>query len=488
MSSREIPSCWATCPLKQRSHTYIALIAEGKFKRALNLIRRDNPLPGVSGRVCHHPCETACERRKVDDPLAIAYLKRFVADYERKTNPTMPSPIEKTKESMVAIVGSGPTGLAAAYHLTLKGYGVTIFEAYSVFGGMLVRGIPPFRLSREVIQYEIDRIKCLGVSMKLGITVGQDISFKALFKQGFEAILIAVGAYKSLKLRVPGEDKFKGIIDGLQFLQRVNLGDRRKPGDKACIIGGGNAAVDCARTALRLGCENVTIVYRRSRKEMPAIPTEIEEAEAEGVKIHYLASPVRILGEKDHVTGMECLRMRLGEPDASGRRRPMPIEGTEFIVPADIIIPAISQRPDLSFLPKNHNFNISRWNTFEVDPETLQTNKKGIFAGGDAVTGPSTVSEAITAGKKVAEAIDRYLRGGEVKIEETKRKIKSSLTAEEVKSFEKRLRQRMPKLSLEARRANFDEVELGFNAETAVKEARRCLRCWFPEELRGTLK
>jgi NADPH-dependent glutamate synthase beta subunit-like oxidoreductase len=488
MSSHEIPACWATCPLTQRSHAYIALIAEQKYERALNLIRRDNPLPGVTGRVCHHPCESACERRKIDDPLAISYLKRFVADYERKTNPKMPSTVKKTKEKKVAIVGSGPAGLTAAYHLNLKGYEVTIFEAFTVLGGMLIKGIPSFRLAREVIQYEIDRIQSLGVTMKTGICIGQDISFETLFERGYEAIFIAIGASKSLKLRIPGENEFRGIVDCLEFLQRVNLGDRKRPGDKVCIIGGGNAAVDCARTALRLGCENVTIVYRRSRKEMPAIPTEIEEAEAEGVKIFYLVSPVRILGEKGHVTGMECLRMKLGEPDASGRRRPIPIKGTEFIITADTIISAISQRPDLSFLSEEHGFTITRWNTFEVDPETLQTNKKGVFAGGDAVTGPATVIEAIAAGKKGAEMIDRYLRGVKLKNGKMKRTRKVRLTIEEVKSFEKRLRQRMPKLTLEARERNFHEVELGFDEETAVKEARRCLRCWFPEGFRGTLK
>jgi NADH-quinone oxidoreductase subunit F len=381
-------------------------------------------------------------------------------------------------EERVAVVGSGPAGLTVAYHLITKGYGVTIFEALPIVGGMLITGIPPNRLPRNVIQHEVDRIKALGVEMRTNITVGRDIALDDLFKKGYGAIFLAIGAYDSRKLGIPGEDEFEGFLDCLTFLQRVNLGDRSKPGEKVCIIGGGNAAIDSARTALRLGCETVTIVYRRSRREMPANPSEIEEAEAEGVKIHYLASPLRILGKNDRVIGMECIRNMLGEPDASGRRRPIPVDGTEFTVEADAIIPAISQRPDLSFLPKDHGFAITRWNTFEVDPQTLQTNKKGVFAGGDAVTGPATVVEAIAAGKKAAEMIDRYLRGLELTVGKEESRPMMKLTDEEIQAIEKEPRQRMPKLPLEKRAGNFDEVELGFSEEAAVEEAKRCLRCW----------
>jgi NADPH-dependent glutamate synthase beta subunit-like oxidoreductase len=324
----------------------------------------------------------------------------------------------------------------------------------------------------------VDRIKALGVEMRTNITIGRDIAFDDLFKEKYGAIFLSVGAYDSRKLGIPGEDEFKGFLDCLTFLQKVNFGDRSKPGEKVCIIGGGNAAIDSARTALRLGCETVTIVYRRSKREMPANPSEIEEAEVEGVKIHYLASPLRILGKNGQVIGMECIRNKLGEPDASGRRRPMPVEGTEFTVDADAIIPAISQRPDLSFLPDGHSFAITRWNTFEVVPQTLQTNKKGIFAGGDAVTGPATVVEAIAAGKKAAKMIDRYLRGLELTFGEEKSRPSVKLTDEEIKAIEKKPRQRMPKLPLEKRVGNFNEVELGFSEETAVAEAKRCLRCW----------
>jgi len=478
MSSRGIPACWATCPSHIRAHGYIGLIAQGKFKEALNLIRRENPLPGVTGRVCNHPCEEACQRRRVDEGIAIAYLKRFAADYERKTSPEMPSPAKRTRNEKVAIIGSGPAGLTAAYHLIIKGYGVTVFEALPVLGGMLTIGIPPYRLPRNVLRYEIDRIKALGVEMKTGVTVGKDVTFEELFSQGYGAVFLAVGAYKSMKLGVPGEDEYKGFLDCLTFLKSINMGDRKKPGDKVCIIGGGNAAVDSARTALRLGCENVTIVYRRSRQEMPANPAEVEEAETEGVKIHYLATPVRIIGKDDHITGMECIKMQLGEPDESGRRRPIPVKDSEFIVETDTVIPAISQQPDLSFLPEGHDFKITKWNTFEVEPKTLQTNKKGVFAGGDAVTGPATVVEAVATGKKAADIMDLYLRGLELKAAEEKFEPAVTLTADEILKAEKKPRQKMPKLPLKARIGNFDEVELGFDEKAAVEEANRCLKCW----------
>jgi NADPH-dependent glutamate synthase beta subunit-like oxidoreductase len=258
----------------------------------------------------------------------------------------------------------------------------------------------------------------------------------------------------------------------------VNFGDYRKPGDDVCIIGGGNAAIDSARTALRLGCKNVTIVYRRSRREMPANLAEIEEAEEEGVEIHYLASPVRILGSDRRVIGMECIRNRLGEPDASGRRRPVPIEGTEFVVDADTIIPAISQSPDLSFLPENHGFTLTRWNTFEVNHKTLETNKPGIFAGGDAVTGPATVVEAMAAGKLAAIMMERYITGHDLEKVPDPPKTIAALTSQEVGDTEKNIRQLMPKRSLASRLNNFEEVELGYTENMAVTEARRCLRCW----------
>lgn len=475
-----MPPCWAACPAGAKPHGYIALIAQGKFERALSLFRKENPLVGICGRVCPHPCERECERGKVDHPIAIAALKRFMADYELKTDPKKPNPLPITREEKVAIAGSGPAGLVAAYHLAKMGYRVTVFESLPVLGGMLSVGIPRNRLPQEIIDYEIGYIRALGVEMKTGITVGKDISFEELQEQGYKAIFFATGAHQGLKLGIEGEDGFEGFLDCITLLRRVNLGDFTKPGEKVCVIGGGNAAIDAARTTLRLGCEDVNIVYRRSRKEMPANAWEVEEAECEGVKIHYLAAPVRILGANGKVTGMECIRMELGEPDASGRRRPVPVKGSEFVVECDVIVPAISQEPDISFLPEDHGFDISKWNSFVVGEGTLATNKPGTFAGGDAVTGPATVIEAIAAGHKAAIMIDRYLRNEPlVKGDgDGSGKRVARFSQEEINKIEKEAHQEAPKLSLSDRNGNFKEVELGLNDEQAVAEAKRCLECW----------
>lgn len=413
---KEIPACQDACPLGVDVRGYLGSIANGKFEEALALIRETNPLPGICGRVCHHPCEAACNRGMVDEPLAICMLKRSAADYELKLRtegkpPSKPRRPTSGKKAKVAIVGSGPAGLTCAHDLARLGYEVTIFEKYPVAGGMLWVGIPEYRLPRDIIEIEIDRIKDLGVEIKTDTPVGRDLTLHDLSKRGYKAIFLAVGAHKGLKLRIPGEDDFEGFLDCVTFLRDVNLGKEVKIGEKVVVIGGGNAAIDSARVALRLGCKEVSILYRRSRKEMPANPWEIEEAEHEGVKIHYLASPTKILGKQGKVVAMECIRNELGKLDASGRRRPVPVKGSEFKIDCDLVIPAISQQPDLSFLSKDHGLEISRWNSFVVDDDTLATNLPGIFAGGDAVTGPATVIEAMAAGRKAATSIDEYLSG-----------------------------------------------------------------------------
>lgn len=473
-----MPPCWAACPAGAKPHGYIALIAQRKFEQALSLFRKENPLVGICGRVCPHPCERECERGKVDHPIAIAALKRFMADYELKTHPKKPDPLPITHGDKVAIAGSGPAGLVAAYQLAKMGYPVTLFESFPVFGGMLQVGIPRNRLPQEIIDYEIGYIRALGVEMKPGVTVGKDVSLEELQRQGYKAIFLATGAHKGLKLGVEGEDGFEGFLDCITLLRQVNLGDLTKPGEKVCVIGGGNAAIDAARTALRLGCSDVNIVYRRSRKEMPANSWEVEEAEYEGVKIHYLAAPVRILGANGKVTGMECIRMELGEPDSSGRRRPVPQKGSEFVVECDVIVPAISQEPDLSFLPEDHGLQISKWNSFVIAEGTFATNKPGIFAGGDSVTGPATVIEAIAAGYKAANMMDRYLRNEELAKGNGGGKRIARFSQEEINRIEKAAHQEVPKLSLAERKGNFKEVELCFTEEQAVAEAKRCLECW----------
>ncbi len=409
----ETPACQEACPVHIDIRRYVGLIAEGSYQEALAVVRERNPLPAICGRVCNHPCEDACNRGRQDQPLSIDALKRFVTDHEvtlrSEGRLAWPAPPRKTRKERVAVVGAGPAGLTVAHDLALAGFTPTVFEASPVPGGMLHLGIPEYRLPRDVIELEVDYIKNLGVEVLYDTPVGPDLTLEDLKKKGYKAIFLGIGAHKGLKLKVPGEDEFEGFMDCIVFLRQVNLGNHEKPGDKVIVIGGGNSAIDAARTALRVGCKEVHIVYRRSIKEMPANPWEIEAAQEEGVKITYLAAPARILGEGGKVVGMECVKMQLGKLDASGRRRPVPIEGSEFVIDADVIVPAISQRPDISFLPDDTELKISRWDSFVIDESNGATNVPGIFSGGDAVTGPSTVIWAIEAGHRAARGIIDYL-------------------------------------------------------------------------------
>ncbi len=409
---KETPACEERCPVHIDIRKYVGLIAGGQYEDAIRVIRDENPLPAVCGRICPHPCESVCNRGKQDEPIAIDALKRFVSDYEiaqRKSGRFVPPTPKKDRKIKVAVVGAGPAGLTVAHDLALEGFRPTIFEAAPVPGGMLHLGIPEYRLPRDIIMNDVAYIQDLGVEIKLNTPLTKQFTVDDLFKQGFKAVFMGIGAYDGLKLKVPGEDDYEGFLDCIKFLGRVNLGDQQKPGNKVIVIGGGNSAIDSARTALRLGCDEVTILYRRSRREMPANPWEVEAAAEEGVKIHYLAAPVKITGANGKVTGMVCTKMRLGKLDASGRRRPIPVEGSEFEVEADLIIPAISQQPDISFLPDDHGFEISRWNSFVIDESTGATNREGVYSGGDAVTGPATVIEAIRAGHIAANSMKEYL-------------------------------------------------------------------------------
>lgn len=470
------PPCKAACPAGVDIQGYVALISQGKFKEALSLIRQKLPLPGTVGRVCLHPCESECHRGKVDAPIAIAALKRFVTDYETSVETEEITPAPRTRDETVAIIGSGPSGLTAAHDLVLMGYGVTVFEALPTPGGMLAVGIPEYRLPRKVLQTEIEAIQKLGVEIRLETTIGKDgLTLGELWKQGYKAIFIAVGAHNSVKLDIPGEE-LEGVYPGVSFLREVNLGKEVPIGKRVIIIGGGNVAIDAGRTALRLGSREVTVIYRRSRQEMPASEEEITEAEHEGIKIHYLATPVRILGKSGKTVSVECIQMELGEPDASGRRRPIPVEGSEFTINVDMVIPAIGQVPDLTCLPKNSKFQISPRVTFEVDSRSLVTNIPGIFAGGDAVLGPATVIEAIATGHRAAMAINSYLQGETLRPEEEPLSI---VTIEDIDitDIEERNRAGQPTIPYEERTASFKEVNLGFNHEMAIEEAKRCLNC-----------
>jgi len=468
------PPCRKACPAEVNIQAYIALISQGKFREALEIIRKAIPLPAVCGRVCFSPCEEACTRKDIDEAVGIRALKRLVADYELKTGKhEKPSPMPKKYDEKIAIIGSGPAGLAAAYELVRMGYPVTVFEKASKPGGMLRECIPEYRLHKEVLDIEIQHLVDLGVEIKTNTTIGKDATIDTLFNQAYKAVFLATGAQKCLSLNVEGEN-LGGVLHSLEFLRDVNSGKHIEIGHKVAVIGGGNVAVDAARTAKRLGSGEVTIIYRRSEEEMPAHHREVEEARLEGVSFLFLTSPKRFMGGNGKVVSIECIRMSLGQPDETGRRRPIPIEGSEFTVPVDTVILAIGETPDISFLPKE--VEVTKGNTITVDPVTLETKMPGVFAGGDAVTGPASVVEAIAAGKSAAVSIDRYLRGLDLK--SGREEKVSEITWVTIEApLEKKPKQTMPCLAPSQRVGNFQEVELGFTGETGIREAHRCFFC-----------
>lgn len=473
--------CENTCPCRVDAVGYVSLAAAGRYEEALALTRLNMPLAGVLGRVCNHPCETMCKRGEVDEPIAICSLKRFISDREMKrAKMSPPTFLEKMKQERVAIVGAGPAGLNAAYHLGRRGYQVTIFEALPVPGGMLAVGIPNFRLPPETIEYDISFIKQHNVEIQLNKTLGKDFTLETLLKQGYKAVFLALGAHANQELKIPGENA-EGVIPGITFLRKVNLGKPVEISQRVAVLGGGNVAIDAARAALRLGAKKVSILYRRTRDEMPALPEEIEEAEDEGIHIVYLVAPMRIITENGHVKGLECMRMELGDYDESGRRRPVPVKGSEFVADVETIIPAIGYMPDLSCLPSNDGFAPGKGGTLQVDAVTLATRVPGVFAGGDLVTGPSMVVEAMAQGYRGAVSIDRYLKGKDLykgrayqpvlRIDIPKIEMEGDLTAAAA------LRARMPQLGKKRRVRDFGEVSRGFTEKEAMREARRCLRC-----------
>ncbi|HEY9164634.1 MAG TPA: NAD(P)-binding protein [Candidatus Kryptonia bacterium] len=466
-------ACMDRCPVHTNVLGYIKLIAEGKFKEAYELNRNVNPFPSVCGRVCYAPCEEACNRGQLDEPVAIRQLKRFVADFVNIDELPIPQITESGKK--VAIVGAGPAGLAAANDLALSGHLVTVFEAQDEAGGMLRYGIPEYRLPRETLRKEIDYIRKLGVDIKTGIRVGKDISISDI-RRDHDAVFIGVGAELGMQLDVGGST-LSGVMDGIRFLKEVNPGVKVEIGKKVAVIGGGNTAIDCARTVRRLGAEEVRIVYRRSRAEMPAAKEEIDAAEREGVKIEYLTLPKRFLGDRGTVSQMECIRMELGEPDASGRRRPIPVPGSEFISPVDTVITGLGQLTQVEFL-KQMGLSVNRNDTITIEPKTGATNIEGVFAGGDVVTGAAYVIDAIAAGKTAARSISRYLKGEQVESQETD-KLPEVLCNEEIIALKQRFpfskRVEMDEVPVPERVKNFREVALGFTPDEAVAEARRCL-------------
>ncbi len=473
ITKRGTSPCKITCPAHISVQGYVALIAKGKYKEALNLIREENPFPAVCGRVCTHPCEAKCKRGQVDEPISICHLKRFVADEVMASGQDKPPAPMESKNKKVAIVGSGPAGLTSAYYLALWGYQPTVFEALPVAGGMMAVCIPSYRLPKDVLNAEIDFIKSAGVEIQTNTPIGKSLTFKDLKAKGFEAFFVAVGAHKNNEMRVEGEN-LQGVLPGVGFLRDVALGKSINIGQKVAVVGGGNVAIDAARTALRTGAKNVFILYRRSRQEMPANEEEIEDAEAEGIEIRYLVAPTRIIGKDGKVSAIECIKMELGGPDESGRRKPIPVKGSEFKIEVDTVIPAIGQSIDLSFLGADGQVEVTKRSTIKADKLTLETNVPGVFAGGDAVSGPATVIEAIAAGKEAAISIDRYLRGENIKSGREKQFIEAEVPLDEI---EKLPRKQTPKLPVEERKKDFREVALNFSEDEAKAEAERCLSC-----------
>jgi heterodisulfide reductase subunit A len=489
IDKQERPPCREVCPIGQEAAGYVALIAQRRFAEAARLIRLRNPLPVVCGRVCYHPCESECNRGLVDEPVAIQHLKRFALDWQESHNGSREGPAgPPSRTEKIAIIGSGPAGLACAHDLAARGYRPTVFERHVQIGGMLALGIPRYRLPREKLQQDIDFIRNMGVEFRTNTEVGRDITLEELRRKGYQAFFIATGAHRSLPMDIPGEGMV-GVVQGLEYLRRHALGIQQRTGRNVAVIGGGNTAMDAARTALREGADRVTVLYRRTRVEMPAVEHEIRDAEAEGIRFEYLTAPVGVLGNGEGMTGLRCVRMQLGEPDASGRRRPVPVSGSEHELTFDMVIAAIGQRPEVGALQNGNGSQplaTTRWDTLEVNHETFETNLPGVFAGGDVVLGPATVIAAMGAGKRVAEAIDKMLSGRPLRDFETHMPPAEIRRGEDFRphpysptysQIPKEARVAMPKLPPRDRAAGWAEVELGYDEEQAVAEASRCLHC-----------
>jgi len=470
--------CSNACPAGIDVPRYVRLTAEGKFAEAVAVVREKVPFPRVLGRVCFHPCEGVCRRGQLNQPIAICALKRFIAEQDTSQWQTKTKKASPTGKK-VAIVGSGPAGLTAAYYLAKLGHSVTVFEALPEPGGMMRVGIPRYRLPQEVLDSEIEGIRSVGVELKTNIKVE---SLEGLKQQGFNAIFLAIGAHQGMKMGVPGEES-PGVIECISFLKEVSQGKKAKLGDRVAVVGGGNAAIDAARTARRLGSKEVIIVYRRSRQEMPANPEEVEAALEEGIKILFLAAPTKITKDGNTLM-MECLRMELGEPDASGRKRPVPIKGSEFNIACDTVIAAIGQVPAI---PSGFGLEPVGGGTLKVNPETLATGIDGVFAGGDVATGPASVIKAIAAGRKAASSIDKYLDGSGDISEALAETGKASPWFGRDEGFVNKQRERQPHLVVERRLSDFSEVELGFPKQRACEEAARCLRCDLRLEIAPTI-
>lgn len=472
------PPCQETCPAHIDIQRYLALVNDGNYEAAVRVIKDRNPFPSVCGRVCPHPCEAECRRNLVDEPVAINYVKRFAADWDLfREEPWIPKVGEPTGKR-IAVCGAGPSGLSAAFYAAMAGHDVTVFERQPLPGGMMRYGIPEYRLPKATLDREIGIIEAMGVKIVCGKALGTQIRLEDL-QRDFDAVYLAIGSWRATPLHLDGENA-GSVRLGIEYLERVTKGIDLPLGDVVVVIGGGNTAIDCARTALRKGAAQVKLVYRRTETEMPAEPHEVAEAVAEGVEMTFLAAPTRLDASGDRKL-LSCIRMALGEPDRSGRRRPIPIEGSEFVIEADTVIGAIGQSTNTQFLYNDLPVRLNKWGDVDIDGGTMEASENKIFAGGDCVTGPATVIQAVAAGRRAAKAMDEFVMKGYVRPEPTlyncSRGSLEDLPRWEFEAMPKMARRSMPVLPTEVRSPGFAEVELGFAEDTARAEAGRCLRC-----------
>jgi NADPH-dependent glutamate synthase beta subunit-like oxidoreductase len=468
----KIAPCTASCPIQVDARGYVALIAKGKFDEALALVREKNPFPGITGRLCARPCEKICRRGDVDQPIAIDLLKRFLADTEKA--PSMDLAPGPKKREKVAIVGSGPTGLMAAYELRRYGYPVTIFEALPVGGGTMAVGTGRFRLPEKVLRREIAIVEKLGAKLELNTRIGDKLSLDDLRRKGFKAILLAIGAHKANPPNLPGHEA-KGVVDCLTFLKQVAMNRKVPAPSRVVVIGGNDRALDAARTALRIGAKEVAVLFSRSQKEMPAETSEIREAEREGVTFEYYSVPAKIFTSDRRAAGISFKKGVLSAPTSLGRRRVLSVEGPEKKLKADLIITSPTYSPDLK--PFNNSVPQTAWKTILVDPVTLATPIEGLFAGGDAVTGPKNFIEGLAAGKKAALSIHRYLSGGDLRADREMEGVSTELVSVNIEMVEPKPRVEEPSLTVQSMKNHFEEVHQLPNQEAILAEAKRCLHC-----------